>query len=293
MNHVEGLRSIRIAGLDYSLLQVVRIHSHSVSPIELQVPPTVKAELRLLRTHYINLSLWQCSHIGYAVPFSTDLAGQIKILPITEDLPKRLARQLDTGVLGRVTIQPDQEALIGVYVSGEAASAIAGGHFEKKKAERVKVPDHCEARCDHKRTAANEFPLCWSGGRNNFYGIPFDKIQNCLDCGGGNQGSCEKCAAWETGAEPNYVQAGPNCLFCGELADGGHIEGVTLWRAIPEWRQEVIYAENVLSGIEDGDLNFEADPMSAVLTLRFADGSSSDDPASRQIPFLKQSVAQD
>jgi hypothetical protein len=293
LSHVEGIKSIRTGGLDYTLMQVVRIHNHSTQTLEIQVPAMARAGLVIHRTTYAAMALGACGFDAAMWKNKVPLPGELKLLPITENLPKLLARQLDPITLGKTVIQPDQEAPIGIYVSGDTAKMIAAGQFEKSKPTKSKFPDHCEARCEHKRMGPGEFPLCWSGGTNGHYNIPYYLVQSCIDCSSGNQKSCDQCSAWENGTGANFNQAGPNCLYCGELAETGHFDNVVLYKAIPEWHQEVIYAENVLIGNEDGAITFDSDPASALLTLRFADGSAADDPMSRELSFLKASVPQE
>jgi predicted nucleic-acid-binding Zn-ribbon protein len=292
IKNMDALRVIQVDDQAYFLLQVVRIHNHSTAPLEVIVPPTARTALKIQRNSYLAKAEGRCGFSAFMEKKDLSLPGEVKILPITEDLPKRFARHLSALTLGKMTVASDQGGPVGIYVSGPVAQAIAENRFEKRKPERIKLPDRCEARCSHKRMGPNEFPLCWSASAV-LHHVPQWKVQSCMDCHNGNQAGCEICSAWENGAGPNYRQAGPNCLFCGELAEDGHFGDLTRWKAIPEWSDEVIFVDNVLSGEEDGALSLDSDPASALLTLRFADGSESDDPVTRQVPFLSAKVKQD
>ena len=288
----EELKRLRLGDQLYRLLQIKRVRNDSRFPIELRIPKAARANLEMVRVSYTVTPNGPCGFDASLAKKSVVLSNDIQTLALTDALPKMTA-DLESASFTSVVVPPSGEAKIGIYASGPAAQALTDGHFEKRKPEKIKVTDHCEARCDHKRMGANEFPLCWNGGRSRLYGIPQSQVQSCFDCAGGNQKACETCRAWEIGTAPNYEQAGPNCLFCGELAEIGHFDDVKVWKAIPEWRVEPNYIDNALSGDEDQAVSLVADPASAPLLVRYADGSFSDDPEGRPMAVLQGSTNED
>jgi hypothetical protein len=136
--------------------------------------------------------------------------------------------------------------------------------------------------------SAKEFPICWQ-----FYftqvgerGVTRKQIQDCLNCGAGDQRGCESCRRWEE--RDHLYRDKPNCLFCGELIELGRNGDFPIYKPAPQWKMQSVFVD-ALVGLEDGPIRLEADPSSAPLILRFADLPVSDDPETRTFPFLKAS----
>ena len=287
------LKTVRIQGLDHYLLQISKIKNHSNQPIEVQVPIVTQAQLKLFRTSYRAAATGSCSYAATKESGFVPWPQIALLLPLSTDLPKKLARNLTAQELGKVTVPANQETRVGIYMSGPYAEAIASGHFVKSQPEKLSLPDHCEARCDHKRSGPEEFSAYWKPSTIKASGVPEQQIQDCIDCGSGIQKGCDSCMAWEN--QDRYYEwskGGSYAMFCGEIIPGGMNSGF-LPDAKPEWRLETINADNVLNGNEDGALTLDTDPTDALLTLRFANGSAADDPGVRQVKFLESSVKQD
>jgi hypothetical protein len=278
-----AIKKLTVEGNRFDLLQVSRVKNLSGRPVEILLRPRVFAHLWLRRDHHraevVNECKTTVSSNYQMIPLSTDM----RVFPLSDELPRLAGNELSQTM----KLEPEQTLLVGIYASGEKVAELVEGSFVPLKPTIQRVATHCEAKCEQMRMAANEFPSCWRAtfDRTGETRARRADVQNCVNCSSGIQSACDACKVWE---ETNrfFDTIGPNCLFCGQMVEYGRWGDHPLYRGIPQWRNQQVFAE-VAVGQEDGPMRIEADTGSSLLEVRFADHQQSDDPERRFVRYLR------
>jgi hypothetical protein len=281
-------RAFVMSAVRYDLLQVVRVRNLSAYPIELEVPMSAPVSVKSRGERYITKPAGPCGFDGWVEFTNAVISEDVKVVALAGDIARTVMLQKGASEGERksfVTIQPGAVGRIGTYFSGPKMQSLAEGTYKLAVAGKEKIVSHCESRCDHKRTGADEFPRCWTPNWRKIPNLQWRQIQDCLDCGNGSQRGCESCAVWEK-QKADYLKLGPNCLFCGELVVAFYHDGEPIYRAEERWRTEQVWIE-ALFGVGEKVVAVEADVAGSQVVVRYADSPRASDPEGRSLPFLK------
>ena len=127
----DRIRVLDLEGERYRLLQVTTVRNYSGAPVELRIPSTIGASLRIERTSYHVQAAGECGFDATMDKAKVVVRGKVRVLPFSDELI-RWASTSDLDRLSKAVIASNQEGRFGIYVSGEDAAAIADGRFQRE-----------------------------------------------------------------------------------------------------------------------------------------------------------------